>query len=686
MTDQAERTLVQKLRGQLQDCAGWDGDDVSEDRVRALNYYHQRPRGDEVRGRSNVVSGDVSAMVEANLAQMLESFSGDSVAEYISDGEEDDDQATLESFAVQMAVMQDNNGHQELGTAIKDALLVRNGWIKIWVEEVEHTQTLTLENADAFTIAAMREQPGLEVDALDFDPEARTARVRVRKQVKRFRCEAVDPANILYPRQWSKTDLQPCPFFAERHLEARAELLKRGFPKEKVSRLKATHQDTKTDSLARDLRRTAGIAAPVDSSQDLIEWFECYALVDSGDGTAERKRFALAGVSQNSLLEETPVAMVAYATGSPFINPHRLTGISLFDKLRQVQDLNTGLKRALMDNVNTVIKNRTAYLDGKVNTDDLADGRPNGNIRVRASVGDVRSAIMAFNQPDLSDGILANIREQRQDRTELGGASLELASGQMQMAGGRIGSEGVDRAFSVMEQLAAHMTKNMATSLIRNVFLLAHATMREFFDEPVNVKVNGRWESPVPSQWQPRTRVRVKIGMSPGERARRVSTLRGVVDSQIALAREGMDEVLVNIEGFYRALTDWGRAADLPTPEQYFLDPSTPASKQALKKKQEDAARDAEAQRALMAQAVGLEQLRTAFDKYRHDSELQFKYFAEILGAEVAEAKIVGEATADLVKATKFGDGQNGQADSKSTRAAPQRNAPNGNGRSANDQ
>jgi hypothetical protein len=256
----------------------------------------------------------------------------------------------------------------------------------------------------------------------------------------------------------------------------------------------------------------------------------------------------------------------------------------------------------------------------------------------------------------------------------------------MQMAGGRIGSEGVDRAFSVMEQLAAHMTKNMATSLIRNVFLLAHATMREFFDEPVNVKVNGRWESPVPSQWQPRTRVRVKNGMSPGERARRVSTLRGVVDSQIALAREGMDEVLVNIEGFYRALTDWGRAADLPTPEQYFLDPSTPASKQALKKKQEDAARDAEAQRALMAQAVGLEQLRTAFDKYRHDSELQFKYFAEILGAEVAEAKIVGEATADLVKATKFGDGQNGQADSKSTRAAPQRNAPNGNGRSANDE
>jgi hypothetical protein len=41
-----------------------------------------RARGDEVPGRSQVVSGDLSSMVEANMAQMLESFSSDNIVEF----------------------------------------------------------------------------------------------------------------------------------------------------------------------------------------------------------------------------------------------------------------------------------------------------------------------------------------------------------------------------------------------------------------------------------------------------------------------------------------------------------------------------------------------------------------------------------------------------------------------------
>lgn len=656
--NRTERDLAQAISGQLRECAGWDGDTISQDRKRALDYYFQRPRGDEIRGRSNVVSGDLSAMVEANLAQMLDSFSHDQVAEFDALGAYDDDQAHLESAVVVQAVMKDSNGYQELGTAIKDGLLLRNGWMKTWVEESQVVETLELEDARPEVIAELRSVPGLDVEVQAFEEESGTATLRLTKTIKRFRSESVDPSNILYPRQWDKTDCQEIPFIAERHIEARSKLLERGFPKSKVSRLKAWNHDTKIDSLARDVGEEPSLLHGLDEATDLIEWYECYALVDGGGGRAERRRVAMAGVNAQSLLENVPATLVPYSTGSPFINAHRMTGISLFDKLKQTQDLNTGLSRALMDNVNTVIKNRTAYLDGKVNTDDLADGRPNGNIRVRASVGNVQNAITSFNQPDISQGILANIEHQRQVRSELGGASLELATGQLQMAGGRIGSQGIDRAFSVMEQLAAHMTKNLATSLIRNVFLLAHATLRQYFDAPVEVKVNGRWESPVPSQWRKRTRVTVKVGMSPNERARKVATLQQIVDAQVQLAQQGMDNILVNIDGFYRALTDWGRAAEIPNPEQYFIDPSTEESQKALQAKEEAGAREAEAQRNLMSQAVGLEQLRTAFDKYKHDSELQFKYFAETLDAEVEEAKIVGKATTDLVTQTKFGGGK----------------------------
>jgi len=463
---------------------------------------------------------------------------------------------------------------------------------------------------------------------------------------------------MLYPKQYNKTDVQEIPFIAERHIEPRSKLLDRGFPRNKVNRLKKWNQDTKIDSMARDVGEEPSLRHGVDRATDLIEWFECYALVDAGDGSAERRRIALAGTNFNSLLENEPATMVPYCTGTPFINPHRLTGISLYDKLKQTQDLNTGLSRALMDNVNTVIKNRTAYLDGKVNADDLADGRPNGNIRVRASVGDVNRAIANFNQADLSGGILANLEYQKNNRTELGGASLELASGQMQMAGGRIGSEGVDRAFSVMEQLAAHMTKNMATSLIRNLFILAHATLREYFDTPVNVKINGRWMSPVPAEWPRRSHVTVKVGMSPGERARKVATMSQIVTTQLQLAERDMDDVLVNIDGFYRALTDWGRLAEVENPEQYFLDPATEPSKQALKRKEQSQAEAREKNEALMSMAVGLEQMGKALEKYKHDSDLQFRYFDAILDGEKSEAAEAAKAATEVLKA-KLNGSQN---------------------------
>lgn len=650
-----EENLIPRLRAQLMNCAGWESDQVSADRKRALDYYFQRPRGDEVRGRSNVVAGDLSAMVEANLAQMMDAFSSEHIAEFDALGPEDDDQAALESATVVQAVMKDNPGYIELGSAIKDALLLRNGFVKCWSDESTASKTVNLKNATAEAIAEIGAPPGVEVEIKKFDQEARTATIRVTTTIKKFRCEAIPGGNILYPKNWHKTDLQEIPFFAERHVESRAEMIRRGFPKRKVNQLKAYTGEFKIDEVARSVRQDYGTTEGVDKSQDLIEWFECYVLLDDGDSGSERRRIALAGITANSLLENEPASLVSYATGSAFINPHRLTGISLFDKLRQTQDLNTGLERALMDNVNTVIKNRLAYLDGKVNVDDLSDGRPNGNIRVRASVGNVNNAITNFQQADLSQGLLSNLEYQRQKRTELGGASLELASGNMQMAGGRVGSEGVDRAFSVMEQLAAHMTKNMAQSLIRNVFLLAHAVLRENFDMPVNVKRGGRWQSPVPSEWQARTRVTVKIGMSPGERARKVSALGKVVDSQLQLAERDMDGVLVNIEGFYKALTDWARAAELPNPEQYFIDPSTDESKQALQAKEEAAAKSQQANQSLMQHAVGLEQLKIGFEKYKTDQQKQFDYWKEVLEAQIEEAKIVGKATVELMKTTGSG-------------------------------
>lgn len=663
----ARKDFATTLKQQLQRCAGFEGDELQRHRQESLDYYFQRPRGDEVAGRSKVVAGDESAMVDANLAQIMDSLASSSkrIAEFDADGPGDKRQAELESDTVARFVMQGSNGWIELQSAIKDALQLRNGVMKVWIERRRVVEYEAYSNvaADALGELLAPKYPG-EAIHVTRKWTADSGRIEFRRTYyrRRFRCEAVPLENFLYPKDWGRTDLQDIPICAERHIDSRSDLIALGFPAAKVNKLAAYNQRGPITGAFRNPGQAIGGDHPVlDKSQDLIEWYEVYTLFDAdGDGIAERRRVALAW-ADTEVLEDVPVNIVPYAAGVVLLNQHRMTGISLHDKLKQTQDKHTGLDRLLFDNLNAAIKNRTASLDGAVNSEDLAAGRVNGNIRVnRRMVSDVRQAVMAFSVPDLSGNILANIDALKRERAEMGGAALDMAAAPMQL-NERMGSEGLDRVYSVMEQLAAYMTRNVAATLIRSVWLIAHATLREQWREPVNVYTEGAWQSAVPSQWRERLYVTAKPGMSPGERQRVASAIARYLDWQVALAREGMDEVLVYVDGFYKALMDWGRIMEVPLPEQYWRDPASPEAKQATTAKQQQA-QDQERRKAkLMAQAVSLEQLRTGVDKYKHDSRLAYDYWREALEAEIAEAKIAGDATVKMLTTAKARQEPNGQ-------------------------
>lgn len=657
-----EKDLLSAVRMLMRNAAGFDADKFAQARKEAYDHYHQRPRGDEVTGRSQVVAGDISAMTEATLSQMMDAFDSDRIAEFQALDAFDESQAQLEADTIQRLVMQGaNNGFLTIATSTKDALLERNGVAKVYVEEKIKKQTREFENVAVEALGEMKSQldeAGIEHTVHSFDPDTGDLRITTKVLNQVLRVKSLDPANFLYTENWDGVDfqgMQAIPFCAERHVEARSELIARGFPKKKVMELQKFHVETKPDVNAKDVQESVNPQSQIDESQELVEWYECYVLMDEdGDGISERHCIAVGGESQNVLLKKWPARLVPFAVGIVILNPHRITGISLVDKLRQIQDKSTGLERALMDNVNAVVRSRLAYLDGKVNQDDLDSGRVNGDVRVRNSVQDIRQAIMAIQVPDLTDGLLKNIQHQASQRAEMGGAALDLATGNMQL-NERLGSQGLDRAYSVMEQLSALMTKLVATTLVRSIFLLAHATLRLEFKQPIPTKRHGRWITVKPSDWPVREEITIRPGSSPNERARQVGALKEIIATQTQLAAQGLDDVILDVNSFYTAIMDWCRIQDLPNPEKYWLDPKSPESVAAIERKQEAAMLNEQAQGKFMEQAVELEQLRTAFDKYKQDTDLQFKYWEAILKSETEEARIVGSVTGDLVKA------QNGQ-------------------------
>lgn len=646
-------TQAQLLKTQLQQCNGFDGDEISDAREEALKYYFQRPRGDEVVGRSDVVSGDVSAMVEATLAQMTEAFSSDRICDFDPMSPEDEDQAQLESEAVQWYVMGKENGFLELVAAIKEALLLRNGVIMIEAEDRKTRRVKRFGNVEVEAFAELSNTPGVVKSY--YNEKTKELHLTIESESREFTMTSVPMENFLYFSEWHRPTLEGIPVCAVRHVDSRADLRALGLPSAKINQLTPHKSDLKAESQARNPRGQKHATKSYDKSQDLIEWYDVFVRSEVAGGIDELRRIRFS-YQDTVILEDKPAPFVNLAAGTAILNPHRFTGISLFDKLKQNQDIRTALRRALLDNVNATTKNRLAGLDGVVNEDDVTDGRVNNMVRVRNLVPDIRQALMPLTIPDTSANILQNLESTARERSEMGGAALDLQTAQMQIGGDRMGSQGLEKAYSVAEQLSAAMMKTLASTLIRSVFLLAHRTLREYFDEPVPIKRQGKWQFVNPSEWPERHSVTIKPGMSPGERARRVNAMTQVIDAQMMLADKGMDEVLVNLHSFNRALLDWARLAEVQNPEQYFLDPESQGSKAALQAKDKQRQEAQRQKQALMQQAFGLEQLRTAFEKYRTDAELQFKYFAEVLGAEVEEAKIVGSVTGDLVKQQREGN------------------------------
>ncbi|HEY6025516.1 MAG TPA: hypothetical protein VIV09_01330, partial [Pseudolabrys sp.] len=105
--------------------------EIASDRADALDRYLGKLYGDEQAGRSQVGSRDISDVVEGVTANVLKPFvGGDRVVVFNPRGPEDEPAAEQETDYINFVVMERNNGFVVLNSAIKDALLLRNGYLK----------------------------------------------------------------------------------------------------------------------------------------------------------------------------------------------------------------------------------------------------------------------------------------------------------------------------------------------------------------------------------------------------------------------------------------------------------------------------------------------------------------------------------------------------------------------------
>lgn len=595
-------------------------------------------------GRSEAVSEDVADMVEAIMATVMPIFGNDVPAEFEPMGPNDEETASAESEAVANVLIEQNRGWVVMAEAIKDCLLLRNGTIKAWVETTQETDRMSFKDIDVLDLQQVIASIPPELDpVVTRSNKDKDATIKVTKTTRVPRVQAVQQAHFLVDPNWRSIFIDEAPFVAERKFPTRSDLIAEGLPKGKVDKLPAFTTDVDVDSNANKIEgNSQNFTAPTHDT-DVIETYEVYMRLDmDGDGLSDLMRFIW---SNDVLLSKEPTEVIPYATGTAWLVPHRYSGLSVYDKIAQITDIKSRTLRQYLENLTTNNSAKTVVNEDTINLDDMLAGRPNAVIRNAGPPGD---DVMPFPTNDTGQSSQALLQYMDTVRDQRAGAALSLMQPQDQLAKAGISAQSADRQMSAAEQMGSMIARTIAETLIRSLFVLLHTVLRLDFPEQIMLNRSGQWIPVNPTDWQPRNRVNIKVGLSPAERNRKAASLQATVQQQLALLQQGGNGIIVDMNGIHRAILDWSRAVDLDAATKYWVDPESEGSKQAAQAQQQASQQKEQQQLQAFTAEAQANAINSERDFVIDQLKLQFDYFKAILDSETEEAKIIGQATESL--------------------------------------
>lgn len=592
-TDADRKQLLGKIvQQELETAEGGQSDALQANRANAMSYYNGDLRGDEKEGRSSVVSMDVANVTNAMMAVLREMLILD--AELVIDPEGPDDiaRAKVESDICSDVLLKDNKGERLILASIKDGLILKNGAAKVVMEGGE------------------------------------------------CRVYSCPIENISFTSGWDG-DLQEIPFFAERVLYTRSDLVRMGIPKKLVYELPSGDSSQTATEQARD-SSTQWKSDGETPDQDQIECWEAYVMTDmDGDGVAERYRALVANRGTCLEFEETPI--LPYAMGSPWLSSHRLTGESVYDRIGPIQNSNTLFLRQWHDNVAVINNGRYAYDPSRVNEEDVMKPKAGGGIRATDPL-----AITPLPVIDVTTGIAMALQYNDRQRSEAAGAALDMSSAEAQLSNKAATVASIEK--SNQELVTSMVASNFALTLIVGLYELIHFHLRNFAARPYLANVSGQTVPIDPRQWPERRRMYVRCGMSPSQKATQMQALQMHIQLQTQAMMTGMDGILADANTIYRTGIRWLKLSGVRDAEDLGIDPSSQQAQQAMQSKAQAAQAQQQMMQQLQQMQAQLEQMKIKEDARQHDDDIRFKYWAERYQAQVEEGKMAGQAVIDFEK------------------------------------
>jgi hypothetical protein len=581
----SEEELQNIVIAEIDDAQNYIDDDISPQRALAGQYYKGEPFGNEEEGRSQAMSMDVRDTVQAMMPSIMKVFfAASNVVEFAPNGPEDVATAQQATDYVNYCLTRDNNLFSECYSTFKDALIRKNGIMKVWWDTEKDVTTHYFTGLDEATFSVLQSDVNIEVKDVEItygetmvetpmgmmgqtQPATYDCTVVRTTEKGRLRVQSVPPEEFLIDRR--ARSIETAEFVAHRRYVTVSDLVKMGYDFDEVQDLGFETLDDfegNPETFDRNPQAFVQITGRTDTTSRKVLYIEGYVYVDmDGDGIAELCRVCVAG-SANKILHWEPCDFIPFVDFCPDPEPHTFFGMSIADVTMDIQLIKSNILRNTLDSLAQSIHPRTGVVEGQVNIEDVMNTEVGGIIRMRAP-GMVQPFVMPFVGSQAFP-MLQYMDELRENRTGISKAASGLDANALQSSTRAAVAATITAAAQHIELIC----RIFAETGMKSLFHKSMQLIAKNQDAPRMVRLRNTFVPIDPRVWDTNMDVVVNVAIGTGSNEEKMAFLGQVAAKQEMLMQMGAP--LADMQGYYNTLSQMMALAGFKDPTVFFKDPA----------------------------------------------------------------------------------------------------------------
>jgi len=589
-----DQQIIDLVTHEFGEALGAPGGEISEERAEALKYYLREPFGNEEEGQSQVVSSDVADIVDGIMPSLLRMFtSQDNLISFdpvggnnLQDALKDEAQAEQESSYVNHVFFKQNPAFLIMFYWMFDALVQKNGYVKVWWDESEDVTTEEYKGLMEFELLELMDDEELEPverderqgDVVNMQTgmieRGTVTDIKFKRVTKRGRVVIanVPPEEFRISGDSRNLDPSAARMVGHEREVTRDELLGMGFKKSVIDKLAEADETLSTEKLARrnksDEKKTQG--GSKDESQKLFLLREAYLECDpDGDGRAELKQVFMV---DGKKLEINDSDRQPFHAISPHPLPHKHFGQASAEKEKQTQLVTSELLRQTLMNLyhsNNPGKSIWEQGIGENTMDDLLTRKVGRVARFRRPVSEsVQDDVVPFTA-GASFPMIEYFDRTKRDRHGIGNDTEGLTPDALKNIQTTVMMQATDQGKMKVEAVA----RIFAETGFKTMFLHIHELVQKHQQKEEIVKLNGQWVPVHPAEWKHRRNMTVNIGLGIGTREQNLLHLEAIRGIQAQMIEAGGLNFTVTAKNVYNTAAEYVKNANYKIPEVFFTDP-----------------------------------------------------------------------------------------------------------------